>query len=100
MDEQFPDVGGHLDRENPAVVMPEPAGHGFSIGNMKVGGSVVLVENLVPAILDLDAMATKNWTEEIHFEDMRAHAPKIEEAVSPGLDVQEGSNQKSYQYQR
>src|SRR6266478_3763691 len=43
---------------------------------------------------------TGNWTEEIHFEDMRAHAPKIEEAVTPGLDVQEGSNQKSYQYQR
>jgi hypothetical protein len=66
---------------------------------MKVGGSVILVENLVPAILDLDAMATKNWTEEIHFEDVRAHAPKIEEAVTPGLDVQEGSNQKSYEYQ-
>jgi hypothetical protein len=64
MDEQFPDVGGHLDRENPAVVVAEPPAHGFSIGNMKVGGSVILVENLVPAILDLDAMATKNWTEE------------------------------------
>jgi hypothetical protein len=98
MDEQFPDVGGHLDRENPAVVVAEPPAHGFSIGNMKVGGSVVLVENLVPAILDLDAMATKNWTEEIHFEDMRTHAPKIEEAVTPGLDVQERSNQKSYEY--
>jgi hypothetical protein len=100
MDEQFPDVGGHLDRENPAVIVAEPAAHGFSIGNMKVGGSVILVENLVPAILDLDAMATKNWTEEIQFEDMRTHAPKIEEAVTPGLDVQEGSNQKSYEYQR
>jgi hypothetical protein len=65
---------------------------------MKVGGSVILVENLVPAILDLDAMATKNWTEEIHFEDMRTHAPEIEEAVTPGLDVQERSNQKSYEY--
>src|SRR6267142_2673822 len=100
MDEQFPDVGGHLDRENPAIIVAEPAAHGFSIGNMKVGGSVILVENLVPAILDLDAMATKNWTEEIHFEDMRTHAPKIKEAVTPGLDVQEGSNQKSYEYQR
>ena len=100
MDEQFPEVGGHLDCENPAVVVAEPAAHGFSITNMKVGGSVILVENLVPAILDLDAMATKNWTEEIHFEDMRTHAPKIKEAVTPGLDVQEGSNQKSYEYQR
>jgi hypothetical protein len=100
MDEQFPDVGGHLDCENPAVIVAEPAAHGFSIGNMKVGGPVILVENLVPAILDLDAMATKNWTEEIHFEDMRTHAPKIEEAVTPGLDVQERSNQKSYEYQR
>ena len=67
---------------------------------MKVGGSVILVENIVPAILDLDAMAAKNWTEEMHFEDMRAHAPEIEEAVTPGLDVQKGGNQKSYQYQR
>src|SRR6195256_573748 len=99
MDEQFPDVGGHLDRENPAVVVAEAAAPRFTIGKMKVGGSVILVENLVPAILDLDAMATKNWTEEIHFEDVRAHAPKIEEAVTPGLDVQEGSNQKSYEYQ-
>src|ERR1700687_2106233 len=100
MDQQFPDVGGHLDRENPAVVVAEPPAHGFSIGNVKVGGSVILVENLVPAILDLDAMATKNWTEEIHLEDMRTHAPKIEGAVTPGLDVQERSNQNSYEYQR
>src|SRR5260370_42133572 len=100
MDEQFSDVGGPLARENPAVVTPEPAAHGFRIPNMKVGGSVILVENIVPAILDLDAMAAKNWTEEIPFEDVPAHAPKIEEAVTPGLDVQEGSNQKSYQYQR
>jgi hypothetical protein len=98
MDEQFPEVGGHLDREDPAVVVAEPAAHGFSIGNMKVGSSVILVENLVPAILDLDAIATENWAEELDFEDMRAHAPKIEEAVTPGLDVQEGSNQKSYEY--
>src|ERR1700676_4887096 len=100
MDEQLTNVCGHLDRENPAVVVAEPAAHGFSITNMKVGGSVILVENLVPAILDLDAMATKNWTQEIHFEDMRAHAPKIKEAVTPRLDEQEGSNQKSYEYQR
>src|SRR5258706_12499528 len=98
MDEQFPEVGGHLDRENPAVIVAEPATHGFSICDMKVGGSAILVENLVPAILDLHAMATKNWTEEIHFKDTRAHAPKIEEAVTPGLDVQEGSNQKSDEY--
>src|ERR1700682_2358373 len=100
MDEQFPDVGGHLDRENPAVVVAEPAAHGFRIANMKGGGSVILVENLVPTILDLEGKATKNWTEETHRENMRTHAPKIEEAVTPGLDVQEGSNQKSYQYQR
>src|SRR5712664_1553895 len=100
MDQQFPDVGSHLDRENPAVVVAEPAAHGFSIGNMKFGGSVILVENLVPAILDLDAIAAKNWTEEIHFEDMRTHAPKIKEAVTPGLDVQEGSNQEPHEHQR
>src|SRR6202049_4721446 len=27
MDEQFPDVGGHLDRKNPAVIVAEPAAH-------------------------------------------------------------------------
>jgi hypothetical protein len=29
---------------------------------------------------------------------MRTHAPKIEEAVTPRLDVQERSNQKAYEY--
>ena len=86
MDEQFTNVCGQLDRENPAVVIAKPAPHCLNIGNMKVRGSVILVENLVPAIFDLNALATENWPEELDFEDMRAHAPKIKEAVTPRLD--------------
>jgi hypothetical protein len=41
---------------------------------MKVWGSVILVEDLVPAVRDLNALATENWPEELDFEDMRAHA--------------------------
>jgi hypothetical protein len=83
MDEQFTNVCGHLNRENPAVVIAKPAAHCLNIGNMKVRGSVILVENLVPAIFDLRALATENWPEELDFEDMRPHAPKIKEAVTP-----------------
>jgi hypothetical protein len=86
MDEQFTDVCGHLDRENPAVVIAKPAAHCLKIGYVKVRGSVILVENLVPAILDLNALAAENRSEELDFEDMRAHAPKIEEAITPRLD--------------
>ena len=83
MDEQFTDVCGHLDRENPAVVIAKPAAHCLKIGYVKVRGSVILVENLVPAILDLNALAAENRSEELDFEDMRPHAPKIKEAVTP-----------------
>src|ERR1700739_327496 len=81
MDEQFTNVCGHLDRENPAVVIPKPAAHRVIIGNVKVRGSVILIENLVPAILDLNALTTEDWPEELDFEDMCSHAPKIKEAV-------------------
>ncbi len=53
---------------------------------MKVRGSVILEENLVPAILDLSALAAENRSEEIYFEDMRTHAPKIKEAVTARLN--------------
>jgi hypothetical protein len=86
MDEQFTDVCGHLDRENPAVVIAKPAAHCLKIGYVKVRRSVILVENLVPAILDLNALAAENRSEELDFEDMRAHAPKIKEAITPRLD--------------
>jgi hypothetical protein len=86
MDEQFTNVCGHLDRENPAVVIAKPAAHCLSIGNVKVRGSVILIENLVPAILDLNALATEDWPEELDFEDVRSHSPKIKEAVTPRLD--------------
>ena len=86
MDEQFTNVCDHLDRENPAVVIAKPAAHCLKIGYMKVRGSVILIKNLVPAILDLNALATENWPEELDFEDVRPHAPKIEEAVTPRLD--------------
>ena len=33
-------------------------------------------------------------------EDMRTHAPKIKEAVTPRLDEQEGGNQKPHKHQR
>src|SRR4029077_666469 len=36
MDEQFTNVCGHLDRENPAVVMAKPAAHCLNKGNMEV----------------------------------------------------------------
>jgi hypothetical protein len=67
---------------------------------MEVRNSVILVENFVPAIFDLKAPATENWSEEIYFEDMRTHAPKIKEAVTAGLDGQERGNQKTHEYQR
>jgi len=67
---------------------------------MKTRGSVILVQNLVPAVRDLNALATENWPEELDFEDMRAHAPKIKKAVTPRLDEQEGSNQEPHEYQR
>jgi hypothetical protein len=86
MDEQFTDVCGHLDRENPAVVIAKPAAHSLKIGDMKVRGSVILVENLVPAVRDLNALPTENWPEELDFEDMRAHAPKIKEAVRASMN--------------
>jgi hypothetical protein len=86
MDEQFTDVCGHLDRENPAIVIAKPAAHRLKIGDMKARGSVILVQNLVPAVRDLNALATENWPEKLDFEDMRAHAPKIKEAVTPRLD--------------
>src|SRR3984957_15834166 len=60
MDEQFTNVCGHLDRENPAVVIAKPAAHCLSIGNVKVRGPVILLENLVPTLLDLNALATEN----------------------------------------
>ena len=46
MDEQLANVCGHLDCENPAVIIAEPAADCLSIGNMKVRGSVILVVNL------------------------------------------------------
>src|SRR6476620_6913294 len=82
MDEQFTNVCGHLDRENPAVVIAKPAAHCLKIGYMKVRGSVILVENFVPTILDLNALAAENWPEELDFEDVRAHAPKVNKAVT------------------
>ena len=97
MNEQLSDVGRNLDHENPGVIVAEPATHRLGIGNVKVGSSVILVENFVPAILDLHAQATENWPEEIHFENMCPHAPEIKEAITPGFDVQEGSNQESHQ---
>jgi hypothetical protein len=54
---------------------------------VKIGGSIILVENFVPAVLELDALAAENWSKEIYFEDMRTYAPKVKEAVTPCLDV-------------
>jgi len=48
VDERFPNVGGHLDRKNPAVIGAEPTAYCLGIGNMKARGSVILVEDLQP----------------------------------------------------
>src|SRR4051812_32983283 len=100
MDEQFADVGSHLDRENPAIIVAEPAADGLGIGDVKVGRLVILVEDFVPAILDLHASAPEYRSEEVHFEHMRSHAPKIEKAVAAGLDGQESRNQEANENQR
>jgi beta-glucanase (GH16 family) len=54
---------------------------------MEVRGSVILVENLVPALVELNASAAEDWPEEIDLEDMRTQTPKVKEAVTPCLDV-------------
>jgi hypothetical protein len=55
---------------------------------------------LVPAIADLHAPSEQDGPEEPGFQDVRPHAPEIEEAVAARLGVQEARNQQTNQHKR
>lgn len=72
----------------------------FEIADVKVGRLVILIENLIPAIRGLNALAPQNGPEELDFKHVRPHAPEIEEAITPRFDEQERGDQKSHQHER
>ena len=64
---------------------------------MEVQGLIVLVEDLVPAVVDPWTLPAEDRAEEIDFEDMRPDAPEIEKAVASGLDVEKDGDEKADQ---
>ena len=100
VDQQLADIGGDLDREDPAIVAPEPAPGGFHQADVQVGTDIVVVEDLVPAIVDANALAAQDRPEELQLHDMGAQAPEVEEAVAARLDRQEHRDQQAHQGQR
>src|SRR5205823_2702632 len=85
MDEQLADVGGHLNEEDPTIVAPQPPADRLQQRDVERGRAIVLVERLVPAVVDAHALPAQDRPEEMHLQDMSADAPEIEIAVSPPL---------------
>jgi hypothetical protein len=87
VDKQLGNVCSRLDGENPAVVAPDPATNGLNVRNVEVRHPVILIENFVPALVELDASATENRAEEIELKDVCTDTPKVKETVTPRFDV-------------
>src|SRR4051794_11315614 len=81
-DQQLADVGECLDGEDPSVVPAQAAAERIRIGDVQAWPLVVLVEDLVPAVANLDATPEQDRSEELRLEDVRPHAPEVEEAVA------------------
>ncbi len=100
VDEQLAGVACHLDQEDPAVVPPQAAPCRLEEGDMEVRGLIVMVEDLVPAVIDTWTLPAEDRAEEVDFQDMRPYAPEIEEAVASGLDAKKDGDEKADQHER
>src|SRR6266851_4434961 len=100
VDEQLADVARYLDQEDPAVVPPQPAPRRLEEGDVEVRGLIVMVENLVPAVVDPRTLPAEDRSEEVDFQDMRPDAPEIEETVASGLDAKKDGDEKADQDER
>jgi hypothetical protein len=78
VDEQLADVARHLNEEDPTVVPPQAPPCRLEEGNVEVRGLIILVENLIPAVIDAWTLPAAGW-------DRRSRLPKYAPAFLPHL---------------
>src|SRR5216684_3978768 len=82
VDEQLAGVARHLDQEDPAVVPPQAATCRLEEGDVEARRLIVMIEDLVPAVIDPRTLPAEDRAKEVDFQDMRPYAPEIEEAIA------------------
>src|SRR5262249_8772220 len=100
MNEQLADVGGHLNEENPAVVAPQPSSDRLQERDVERRSAIILVERLVPTVVDPHPVPAQDRAEELHPQDMGADPPEIEIAVASRLDAEKNRDQQPHENER
>src|SRR5262249_52882491 len=77
VDKQLAEIRGYLNAEDPSIVAPQPPACRFQESDVQVRHPIVVIESLVPAALDPNALAAKYRPEKLHLQDMCADAPEI-----------------------
>ena len=63
MNQQLPNVGSGLDQKNPPVVSPQPSPNRIQKGNVKGGAEVILIQRLIPAVVETHTFSTQDRSE-------------------------------------